>query len=115
MTGGALGALSRYAIGQWMASFRFLSMPVGTFAVNLLGCLLLGLLTGLAERYTQLPRPLVLMLTVGFCGSFTTFSTFTGETLRAFEAGHIAAPLLYVAASVTIGILLFWLGKTIVA
>ena len=113
MLGGALGALLRYAVGCMTAGIRVLALPVGTLTVNLLGCLILGLLTGYADHHTDLPRHLVLMLTVGFCGAFTTFSTFSAETLRAAESGHIWQAALYVGVSFTAGFLLFWWGKTL--
>lgn len=111
--GGAIGALLRYIVAQCCTGIRLLTLPVGTLAVNLAGCLLLGLLTGLGESHTNIPRHILLMLTVGVCGSFTTFSTFSAETIKALEAGHIWQSALYVATSVTIGFLLFWGGKAL--
>lgn len=92
---------------------RLLNMPVGTLAVNLLGCLLLGLLIGAGERYTAMPRPVLMMLTVGLCGAFTTFSTFSAESIRALESGQIWQSLAYVMVSVGGGLLFFWAGKMI--
>lgn len=111
MMGGALGALLRYAVGQSLAGFRLLTLPVGTLAVNIIGCLILGLLTGLAEANVPLPRHLFLMLTTGFCGAFTTFSTFSAETIKAAENGRLWLAALYVAASLIIGFLCFWWAK----
>lgn len=111
MAGGAIGALLRYCVAQLCANVRILTLPIGTFIVNLLGCFLLGLLTGLAESHSNAPRPLMLMLTVGVCGAFTTFSTFSSETIKAAEAGMAWQAALYVAASLTFGFLLFWWGK----
>lgn len=111
MLGGAVGALMRYGIGQLCQSVRLWGLPVGTLAANLLGCLLLGILTAVAEHHTCIPRPVVLMLTVGVCGAFTTFSTFSSETIRMMEGGHVLMAMGYVAASVCVGFLLFWVGK----
>lgn len=111
MAGGAIGALLRYCVAQLCANVRVLTLPIGTFIVNLLGCLLLGLLTGLAESHSNAPRPLMLMLTVGVCGAFTTFSTFSSETIKAAEAGMAWQAALYVATSLAFGFLLFWWGK----
>lgn len=111
MIGGALGALCRYGVAQLCTGVRFLSMPTGTFAVNVAGCFVLGLLTGLGERHTGISPQMMLMLTTGFCGAFTTFSTFSAETIKACESGHALQALIYVVASITIGFLLFWLGK----
>lgn len=121
MLGGALGALSRYGLGQWLSGFRAFSLPLGTLIINLVGCFLLGLLTSYAGRHACLPmlnqeqsRQAFLLLTVGFCGAFTTFSTFSGETIKAMEAGLLWQSLFYVLFSVGISILLFWWGKNLV-
>lgn len=111
MAGGAMGAALRYAVGVMCDHVRVLSLPVGTLVVNLIGCLLLGLLLGAGERFTAMPRPVLLMLTVGLCGAFTTFSTFSAETVRAIENGQLWQSIIYVIVSVTGGLLLFWVGK----
>lgn len=120
MLGGALGALCRYGLGQLLSGMKAFSMPLGTLTINLLGCFLLGLLTGYTCRNLPLPmlseeqtRQVMLLLTVGFCGAFTTFSTFSGETIKAMEAGLLWQSLLYAVLSVTLGLLLFWWGKNI--
>lgn len=114
MLGGALGALLRYGVSRLCAGVTLLAMPVGTFLVNITGCFLLGLLTGAAEQHTSLPQGLLLMLTVGLCGAFTTFSTFSAEGIRLMESGHILPALLYTTASIVLGFLLFYLGKHLV-
>lgn len=111
MLGGAVGALMRYGVSRLCAGVTWLAMPLGTLAVNLIGCFVLGLLTGIAEQHTNLPRGVMLMLTVGLCGAFTTFSTFSAETIRMMESGHHASALLYITASIILGFLLFWGGK----
>lgn len=121
MIGGALGAASRYGLGQLLSGFRALSMPLGTMGINLLGCFLLGILTALAQKNVCLPfldeeqsHHLMLLLTVGFCGAFTTFSTFSAETIKAIEGGLLWQPLLYVLTSIVVGLLLFWWGKHLI-
>lgn len=109
--GGALGALGRYGISLLCAGIRVLTLPVGTFAVNVVGCFVLGILTGLGQRCESLPPQLLLMLGTGFCGAFTTFSTFSAETIKACEGGNILQAIIYVAASVSFGFVLFFLGK----
>lgn len=115
MIGGAVGALMRYGVARLCAGVTVLSMPIGTFLVNIAGCFLLGLLTGYGEMHSGTSRGLLLMLTVGVCGAFTTFSTFSGETIKMMESGHQFAALLYVSASIIVGFLLFWAGKCLIA
>jgi len=113
MCGGALGALMRYGVGRLCDGVTLLSMPLGTFLVNIVGCFVLGLLTGLGGSNTSISRPLMLMLTTGMCGAFTTFSTFSGEGIKMIEGGQTLSALFYVAASVTIGFALFYLGQSL--
>lgn len=114
MIGGAIGALMRYGVSRICAGVTFLTMPIGTLVVNLIGCLLLGLLTGFAQQYASLPRGVMLMLTVGVCGAFTTFSTFSAESIKMMENGQMLTSFLYVSASIIIGFLLFFAGKHLV-
>lgn len=114
MIGGAIGALLRYGVARLCAGVNILAMPIGTLAVNLVGCFVLGILTGIGETYTGISKGLLLMLTVGMCGAFTTFSTFSGETIKAMENGHVVNALIYVVVSVVAGLLLFWTGKNII-
>lgn len=111
MLGGALGAVLRYGVSRWCAGVAVLAMPLGTFVVNMLGCLLLGLFTACGEHCPQIPRGALLMLTVGMCGAFTTFSTFSSETVRLVDEGRLMSALLYVAVSVVAGFLLFCTGR----
>lgn len=82
--------------------------PWGTFAVNLAGCLLIGCLAGVFSRYTS--QSLNLLLTVGFCGGFTTFSTFSRESLTLFQSGQWWTLVTYVILSVVLGLVLTALG-----
>ena len=113
MLGGAIGAVLRYGVAQLCSNVKLLAMPIGTIIVNLVGCFVLGMLSALAEQHTNISRNLVLMLTVGCCGAFTTFSTFSAETIKALEAGNIWQATVYVLASVIFGFLLFWAGKSL--
>lgn len=114
MLGGSIGAAMRYATALAVAHIRIASLPIGTLSVNLIGCIILGLLTGLTERYTGIPRHITLMLTVGLCGAFTTFSTFSAETIRTLENSQAIAATMYVVVSVAGGLFLFWGAKSIV-
>jgi len=84
---GGLGCLSRYLVSGWVYTFSGRGLPYGTLAVNILGSLLLGLIMEGSLRSALLPPDLRVGLTVGFMGGFTTFSTFSYETIRLFEEG----------------------------
>ena len=114
MLGGAVGSTLRYLTSLACQSIRWLNMPWGTLVVNVIGCFLLGLLIGLGERYTSFPKEAYLMLTVGLCGSFTTFSTFASDFFRLNNAGLIGLALIYLTISIVIGLLLFGFGRYIV-
>lgn len=105
--GGAAGSVLRYLLSSLNTSF-----PWGTFAVNILGALLIGLLVGLVSKGVLSPEMKLLMVT-GFCGGFTTFSTFANESFGMMKAGDVLQMALYVGASVVIGILAVWGGMMI--
>ena len=111
MLGGAVGSALRYLTSLACQSIRWLNMPWGTLAVNVMGCFLLGLLMGVGERYTTFPKEIYLMLTVGLCGSFTTFSTVASDFFRLNNAGQIGLALAYLAVSIVLGFLLFGVGR----
>lgn len=99
--GGALGTLARFAIGvAWARPGAF---PWWTLAINTAGSLLLGVVAGLAAR-GGLATTTSLALSVGLCGGFTTFSTFSVETLALVERGEWRRAVAYVAASVLLGV-----------
>jgi CrcB protein len=81
--------------------------------VNLVGCFLIGLLFGLADRGNVMNDEVRLFLTVGFCGGFTTFSTFANENIALLRDGNILYFALYTAISVFVGILLTYFGQLI--
>ena len=102
--GGAAGSVLRYLLSNINTSF-----PWGTFTVNVLGSLLIGLLVGFVSKGV-LPPEMKLLLVTGFCGGFTTFSTFVNESFGMMKAGDVLLTALYVGASVVIGILAVWGG-----
>jgi CrcB protein len=107
--GGALGSVARYQIGALILhqtmSWRF---PAGTFAVNVLGCLVAGLLIGLAENYDFLTADARFLIFTGFLGGFTTFSAFGVETIALIERGDFAVAASYVVLSVLCGLAALW-------
>ena len=101
---GALGALSRWGITELARRLLGDAFPYGTFAANVLGCLLLGLFMGWAQSHPGIPKALQTALTVGFLGALTTFSTFSYETVQAFSAGRVWAATINVVASLIVGL-----------
>ena len=107
---GACGAMARYGVGLWTHRVLGPHFAFGTLAVNVIGCLLLGILLSV-ERSTQLAGvPLRLLGAVGFLGAFTTFSTFGFETFRYVQEGAANLAFLNVAANLVLGLGAVWLG-----
>lgn len=96
----------RYLTAILLARHYTGSIPLATLVVNVLGCFLIGLLIGLCSETTYLR----LLFITGFCGGFTTFSTFTAESYVMFREGAYGLALLYIAGSVLIGLLALWIG-----
>ncbi len=109
--GGGTGSVLRYLAGLWIGSAAF---QWATFAVNAVGSFAIGLFGGWASRFGW-GEALRLSLTVGLCGGFTTFSTFSKESLALIEGGRYSLFVLYVAGSVALGIIAaalgFWISK----
>jgi CrcB protein len=109
--GGAVGSVARYKLSGWVLhhtlDWRF---PAGTFAVNVAGCLLAGLLAGLAEKHELLSAEARLLLFTGVLGGFTTFSAFGLETMYLLRKGELLMAGSNVALSVVAGLLALWLG-----
>jgi len=99
--GGAVGSVARYVLGRAVQVAFHPDFPVGTFAVNVAGCLLIGVLARVF-LHSQTELPLRAALMVGFCGGFTTFSTFTLETLGLMQGGEWARAAAYVVLSSTV-------------
>jgi len=112
--GGALGAVSRYFVAGRVAHLLGMTFPFGTLTVNVLGSFLLGLLVELFALKLSLPRPMQALLTTGFMGAFTTFSTFSMETVLLVERHTVLLAALYVGVSVVLGIAAFALGMVLV-
>ena len=97
--GGALGALSRFGIGQWLADSGYAHLHPATFLVNVIGALLIGILFIGAERFT-LSEPARLGISVGFLGAFTTFSAFSLQLLTDIQEGQVLRAVSYATATV---------------
>jgi fluoride exporter len=110
--GSALGGMARYAMTTVVNDRANAAFPVGTLAVNVLGCLLIGILIELLGA--RVSHATQVFLTTGFCGGFTTFSTFSFETVYLFEQGLWQRAVLYTGLSVAGGLGAFWIGAAIV-
>ena len=97
--GGALGALLRFGMGQWLADSGYAHLHPATFLVNVIGALLIGILFVGAERFT-LSEPARLGMSVGFLGAFTTFSAFSLQLLTDMQEGEVLRAASYAAATV---------------
>lgn len=104
--GGALGAVGRYGISLLPLKSSF---PWLTLLTNLMGALLIGFIVGLTETGTS-SQHMVLFWKTGVCGGFTTFSTFSLETLQLLEAGRMAQGTVYAVVSVALCIIGVWCG-----
>ena len=104
--GGGSGSILRYLLGKCIGTSAY---PLGTFAVNLVGCFLIGLLGTWLVRHSLSPD-LRLLLVVGLCGGFTTFSTFSNEALGLMRSGQTLMCNAYIVASVTLGLLAAYVG-----
>jgi len=112
--GGGIGSIARYLCQKWFASSLPLTFPWGTFVVNLIGCLLIGVIYEASEKSAVLSPQARLFLATGFCGGFTTFSTFAFENMNLLRSGDTAYFLLYTIGSVVLGIIGVFGGVAII-
>lgn len=108
--GGGLGSLVRYYLGQWITVLYPGNFPMGTLLVNIVACLVLGTATAFADQKLLLSGSSKLFWTVGFCGGFSTFSTFSSESLNLLNSGFQLTMLLYTLLSVVLCLAAVWTG-----
>jgi CrcB protein len=107
--GGGFGSVLRYIIGRWLNNTGS-SIPYGTFLVNVLGSLIIGIILGYVAKTTTDVNNYVFLLVTGFCGGFTTFSAFAYENHLLLKNGDYASFLFYTFGSIILGIIAVFLG-----
>lgn len=111
--GGALGTVARFLTGNWINANWPQYFYAATLLVNLVGCLLIGVLYGLFLMRPEVPLPVRAGLIVGVLGGFTTFSSFSLDTLRLLEGSQAPLAIGYLAISVLGGLLATWAGLSL--
>ncbi len=109
-TGGFIGSVGRFYISKYVQNLAGSSFPLGTFVVNIAGCLFIGLFYGLFMKYADLSPSWRLFLTTGFCGGFTTFSTFSYENIALLRDGQYVFFFGYAGGSLLAGLIFTFLG-----
>ena len=113
--GGGLGSVVRYLLGKWVTGLHQLNFPLGTLVVNVVACFILGAIVGLSDHRQLLSADSRLFWAIGFCGGFSTFSTFSYETLALLQQPAVGSGLLYILASVVLclgaTVLGMWVGR----
>ncbi len=112
--GGAIGSVARFLSQQMIARYYPSSFPWGTLIVNIVGCFIIGIVYAFGEKGNLLSPEMRLLLATGFCGGFTTFSTFAYENISLMREGELLYTFLYIAASITVGFLAAYIGIFVV-
>ena len=113
--GGFLGSIGRYLLaGAVYRMFPNLNFPIGTTVVNILGCFLIGFITGLVEVRNLLNPEMRIFILIGILGGFTTFSTFGFEVFALLRDGAFVSALANVLVQVIVGISAVWLGFNVI-
>lgn len=108
--GGFVGSIARFLVSRLNNRMEWLSIPMGTLVVNVIGSFLIGFLIGISEKSPILTVELRMFLMVGLCGGFTTFSSFTGENLMLMRNGQFLPLFLYTGLSILLGFAAVYFG-----
>ena len=112
--GGGIGSAFRYLTTVFVNKYYASAFPLATFIINILGCFLIGLLMGFLQRNNLSDSNLKWLLVTGFCGGYTTFSAFGFENISLLQTNNAATSMLYICASVIIGLLAVCAGLFLV-
>jgi CrcB protein len=112
--GGGLGSIFRYLVQIGISRLVTVAFPAGTFLVNITGCFVIGLLYGFSDKYATLTTEWRLFLITGICGGYTTFSSFSYESISLFRQGNYTYFMAYTVLSVAVGLLATLGGMLIV-
>lgn len=111
--GGFIGTVCRYLIGLIPVKISN-GFPIKTLAINIAGAFLIGLIAAIAAKNKSIPPQIILMLRVGVCGGFTTFSTFAYESVDLIKSGGLAAAACYIGISILLGIAVIFVAEMLI-
>ncbi|MDA3883876.1 MAG: fluoride efflux transporter CrcB [Bacteroidales bacterium] len=113
-TGGFIGSILRYLVQQWFMQNSTTSIPWGTFAVNIIGSFIFGIIYAFADKHAVFSQEIRLLFAIGFCGGFTTFSSFAAENMNLLTNQDYFSFALYTGLSILSGLIMVWMGINIV-
>jgi CrcB protein len=108
--GGGLGSAVRFGLGRWVNGLHGVNFPFGTLVVNVVACFVLGLIVGFTDHRQVWSQDVRVFWAIGFCGGFSTFSTFSYETLTLMQQGLSVSAVIYTLVSVVLCLGSVWLG-----
>ncbi len=111
--GGFIGTCLRYLTGRLCQLWSLGGFPLGTFTVNVIGSFIIGALLGFAERHSIITPAANVLLVTGFCGGFTTFSSFADDIFLLMQHKHWSMFVLYTILTLVLGVFFVWLGRVL--